>query len=505
MTLDAPPQWGGFGEPQASFQWKQLSEIPIKPIQWVEYPFLQGSAFHLLAGIKNSGKGTWLASVAARITSGQLTGRPQRVLWLALGEDSYAIDVRPRIEVAGGDPAGVIVLDGYGFKLPDHGQQLEDKVRETGAAMVIVDPLGGATSGSSSDDWNVRPALSALNVLADQTGTMVFGVRHISNKIQKRGISVLEGILGSSDWVNIPRAVLALLHDEVDPQMRHLFTMTGNRGPSDTPGLMVRIEGVQVADHEHDVSFARVLGDSHKDPDELLSAKRARKTSRSGTAEAIILALLAETPGGSLESDVLDAEVAKRCGLAAKTVKNIRFEMGKRGLVKPWPDKDEFGSVTRWNIMLTNAGVAHANPDALQTPTASPLATPLTPTSSTTETTRAYARETGSGDLQGKTHIPSTFRTGSGDLQGLSGETPANGQIPTLPPGSSNGHHPEHSLQLGFGLNTPDPDENPDPEDPEKTGSGAGKPNLRQYTAPVHTEAMPGWERAWHQRNGGKP
>jgi hypothetical protein len=498
MNPDAPPQWGGLGEPQPSFQWKQLSTIPVRPITWVEYPFLQGSAFHLLAGIKNSGKGTWLASVAARATRGEFnpTGWPQRVLWLALGEDSYAIDVRPRIEVAGGDPAGVIVLDGFGFHLPEHAQQLDDQVREAEAAVVIIDPLGGTMGGRSTDnDSEVRPALAALNTLADQTGTMVFGVRHITNKASKRGISVLEGILGSSDWVNIPRAVLALLHDEADPQMRHLFTMTGNRGPSDAPGRMLRIEGVQVEGHEHDVAFARVVGESHKDPDELLLAKRARKTSRSDVAEAIVLAMLNETPGGSMESDTLDAEVAKRAGLAAKTIRNVRSEMAKRGLVKPYPEKDEFGSVLRWNITITNAGIALASDT-----NNSPLATPLTPTSSLgfseAAPARVNAKGTGSGDLQGKTHIPSPNGYDSGNLQGFSNEVPANSQIPTQ-------IAPEHNLQLGFGLNGPDPEENPDPEDPENPGSGAGKPNQRQYAALVSTEQMPGWEQAWHQRNGG--
>jgi hypothetical protein len=342
MNPDAPPQWGGLGEPQPSFQWKQLSTIPVRPITWVEYPFLQGSAFHLLAGIKNSGKGTWLASVAARATRGEFnpTGWPQRVLWLALGEDSYAIDVRPRIEVAGGDPAGVIVLDGFGFKLPEHAQQLDDQVREAEAAVVIIDPLGGTMGGRSTDnDSEVRPALAALNTLADQTGTMVFGVRHITNKASKRGISVLEGILGSSDWVNIPRAVLALLHDEADPQMRHLFTMTGNRGPSDAPGLMLRIEGVQVEGHEHDVAYARVVGESHKDPDELLLAKRARNSSRSDTARAILASVLSAVPGGSMESDMLDSEVARRSGLSARTIRDIRMEMRKQGFVRASPDQ----------------------------------------------------------------------------------------------------------------------------------------------------------------------
>jgi AAA domain len=463
---DAPPSWGGIGEPAPSFEWKQLSTIPVKPIVWVDYPFLQGSAFHLLAGIKNSGKGTWLANVAARCTRGEFNaeGWPESVLWLALGEDSYSIDVRPRIEAAGGDSAGVFVLDGWGFRLPDHGQQLEDKVRDARARMVIIDPLGGATSGESDRDWHVRPALQALNYLADQTGTMVFGVRHISNKAGKRGEGVLSGILGSSDWVNIPRAVLALLHDDVDPDMRHLFAITGNRGPSDTPGLMVRIEGAPVEGQDHEVALARIIGESHKDPDELLTVKRSRRTSRSDSARVLVLEILRNEIGAQMESDALDTEVARRTGLAAKTVRNVRNELRNQGLLKAIPvggTLEEGGGVKVWLNALTNSGIAAA--DRLRTDTdASPPASPVTPQSQ-----RSL--------LEQHTSAVGIFSPQAA--------------LPGMSPGSSVVE--PRSL---------------DPEDPDlSNGTGSlgvnGAPLSVQPQMSVRE--LPDWERAWHERRGG--
>lgn len=496
---DAPPQWGGIGSPEPSFRMTQLSTIPVKPITWIDFPFLQGSAFHLLAGVKNSGKGTWLAQVAARVTRGEFNpdGWPQKVLWLALGEDSYAIDVRPRIEVAGGDPAGVMALEGHGFKLPDHGSWLEEQVRESQAALVIVDPLGGAFGGkSTNDDTDVRAALQTLNQTADLTGTMVFGVRHISNKVTRRGGDILANILGSSDWVNIPRAVLAMVHDDVDPQMRHLFAITGNRGPSDTPGLMFRLEGMPVEGHEHDVSFARVLGESHKDPDELLVAKRAKRTSRSDTARVILASILGEIPGGSMESDTLDAEVARRTGLAARTIRDIRMEMRKQGYVRAQPEKDSAGDVVRWFTVLTNAGVGlaeQANAVSSHTP----------PTSSLENNARARGNANGhdSGLFPANDHIPTPVGYDSGGLQGLPGVSPANDQNRGI-----NGADPgAHNLQLGFGLNTP--------ESPESSrvvpsdisyDSGVVKPFSMSAHPDVSTEEMPEWERQyWQRQNGG--
>jgi AAA domain len=375
--MDAPPSWGG--EPEQSFGWKNLASIPVKPIVWVEYPFLQGSAFHLVAGIKNSGKGTWLSSVAARVTNGNLMGVPRNVLWLALGEDSYSIDVRPRIEVAGGDVSMVTVLDGYGFKLPDHLSSLEDQVRETQAGMIVIDPMGGATSGTTSEDWNVRPALAGLNELADREGAMVFGVRHISNKAGKRGEGALSGVLGSSDWVNVPRSLLAVIHDDIDPNTRHLFAITGNRGPADQPGIQLQVESVVMEEHDTEVARMRMLGESNKDPDELLMAKRAKRTTRSDTARIVMAQVLLNEPGGEMNSDVLDTEVARRSGLSARTIRNIRMAMNKQGYLRAKPVRQP-GSieVTEWIAVLTHSGVALAS-DTDDTP----LQQPLTPQGST--------------------------------------------------------------------------------------------------------------------------
>src|SRR5262245_57303107 len=94
--------------PNNSLGWRQLSEIEPRPIIFLDQPVWQEAAFHLLVGRKNSGKGTFLAGEAARVTRGELGERP-KVIWIAAGEDSYAIDVRPRIEAAGGNVDNITV------------------------------------------------------------------------------------------------------------------------------------------------------------------------------------------------------------------------------------------------------------------------------------------------------------------------------------------------------------------------------------------------------------
>jgi len=92
-------------------------------------------------------------------------------------------------------------------------------------------------------------------------------------------------------------------------------------------------------------------GDSDADVDALLSGTRPETTSQQ--ARETIIETLREA-GGGMESDQLDAEVAAACGLTAKTIRNLRGDLSGKGLLKSIPDKDEEGTIVRWNVALTN-------------------------------------------------------------------------------------------------------------------------------------------------------
>ena len=259
-----------------------LSEIVMRPVVFADRPLLQASAFHLLAGRKGVGKGTWLASITARVTLGEL-GPKRRVIWIALGEDSYEIDVKPRIVAADGDPKRVMYLRRGRLRLPDDLPTLLRQAREWGdVGLVIIDPLGGGTGGRNTNkDSEIRPAIDPLNKLADLLGCIVIGIRHITNKKIEGGS--LAGILGSSDWVNVPRAVLALVHDDEDDNLRHIQVIAGNRVKG-SAGRSFRIVGVDVVEGGEPVTVAREFADSDKDVDELLANSNGRRSGLDGQA-----------------------------------------------------------------------------------------------------------------------------------------------------------------------------------------------------------------------------
>lgn len=344
--------------------WKSLSEIEARPIRFLDRPIWQEAAFHLLVGRKNSGKGTFLAGEAARVTRGEL-GTRRKVMWVSAGEDSYSIDVRPRIEAAAGLAENVTVLHQGRLVLPDHADEILHKAQEIGdVGLIVVDPLGGSLrhGTSTNNDGDVRPALACLNDLADRLGCIVVGVRHLTNKEIRGG--VLAGVLGSSDWTNIPRVVLALIHDDQDEDLRHLTVVTGNRVKGGT-GRVYRIEGVDPANGGEEVTRAVLVGDSHKLADELLE-NAAQPSSRSSRARDLILDALEQAPGKRMESDALDALVSRQTGLAARSVKNQRVQLKNEGLIRNVPERDgDGGAIRRWLVARTSAprepaGYAHA-------------------------------------------------------------------------------------------------------------------------------------------------
>src|SRR6185503_14001151 len=78
---------------------RPLVDVNMRSIEWLEKPLWQQSAFQLLAGPKGSGKGTYLAALAARITH-----RGQNAVFIST-EDSAEIDLKPRLVAAGADIA----------------------------------------------------------------------------------------------------------------------------------------------------------------------------------------------------------------------------------------------------------------------------------------------------------------------------------------------------------------------------------------------------------------
>jgi AAA domain-containing protein len=337
--------------------WRRLSEIEMRSIVFLDRPLWQASAFHLVVGRKGVGKGTMLTDLASRVTRGEL-GAKRTVVWIA-SEDSAAIDIRPRLVAAEGDDDRVITLTDW-LQLPrDIGALRSTLVEIRDDGLVIIDPVGNHITGKDSNsDTDIRDAIAPLNDLADVLETMLVGVRHLTEKECKSG--ALAAILGSSAWVQVPRAVIGIARDNEEAHVSHVQCLSGNRLPPETPGRRFQIEGVMLDGLENEVTRAVWTGESTKNVETLIGETR-KEPSKSDAARNLILDALDDAPGRRIESDELDALVARETGLAAQTIRNLRAGLKNEGLIRSVPDKDDAGQVQRWLIERTKAPWARAS------------------------------------------------------------------------------------------------------------------------------------------------
>jgi len=317
--------------------WGSLADVEMKPVRWLKRPFWQADAFHLLVGEKGCGKGTFLAGLAAKVTR---SGK--RVLWVAAGEDSLAIDVKPRILAAGGDVEMVYVPHGRLY-LPDCVEDLRfmgQMTRDLG--LIVLDPIVGMMRGKkdSNADLDIRSTIDPLNSLADELACPIVGVRHLGKDTQRQA---LHRVLGGVDWVNIPRAVVAIAVDDED--IRHVQVISGNRVPPGEDGRAFAIEEVALG---NGITSTRCqFNGIGKDVEDVLA--KPKNTSKTKAAKILMLDILDEE--GKQESDALTARVAQETGLAVKTVKNAKTDLKDDGLIKFTPgEKNAEGKPLSWLV-----------------------------------------------------------------------------------------------------------------------------------------------------------
>jgi hypothetical protein len=347
-----PSDWGGFEEsrPNGKIDW--LGRVQMREVTYVERPLLQDSTFHLLAGRPSVGKGALCARWVSRCTNGEMYGRARTVLWLA-SEDDAAIDLGPRVEVAGGNRMRVALIP-ESFQLPRDVDWLRATAQRLGdVGLCVIDPVSGHIRGTNSnDDDEVRMALLPLGLLAAELQIPIIGIRHVSTKEAKGGL--LAKILGSTAWVGVPRVVLGAAKEGAD--LVHVHPIKGNRVAS-AGGQKFRLEARTLPMFTETTVCAVLDGVSNVDIDAVFES-RGNGTA-GGNLESLVLAVLRGR--FEVDEDQLAALVAEQSGAAAKAVRSVCFDMRDKGWIRSRPQKDEWGNVTGWSLSLTNAAPTHTS------------------------------------------------------------------------------------------------------------------------------------------------
>jgi hypothetical protein len=299
---------------------RRFDQIKIRPAEFLvpDRVPLQGTT--LLVGDPFAAKSTWAARLAAEVTTG-VYGDPAPVAILN-AEDAPAITTSPRVKAAGGNLSLVeeltVRVDEYERVLtfPDDVPKLDAWVLETGAKLLILDPLMMFITErvDSNQDHGIRRALAGLMLLAERHQIAVLICAHLNKDEQKR---MLYRVGGSVGIVGLARSVLFMTHDPDDPDGEEgdlrLLAHAASNWARRAPTLRYRLEVVSWLEDGRGVTTTKLVleGESAYSAEELIRAPRHREPSKTDLAEDAICDALQAGPR-------LSAEVKTEVALAVE-------------------------------------------------------------------------------------------------------------------------------------------------------------------------------------------
>jgi putative DNA primase/helicase len=196
---------------------EMLSEIDVKPVEWLIPNWLPLGKLTLLAGDGKCGKTTLLLHIAAALSNGlKVLGHHQRdehcEVLLLCAEDDAADTLKPRLIALDAECSRIHALRGYSSsdgKLHHFSVGMSDLLSDylsqhANIRLVIIDPIA-AYLGRADDnsDAEVRQALQGLVDIASSRNVAVAILKHTGKSDRK----AFHKTLGSVAWRNLSRMV----------------------------------------------------------------------------------------------------------------------------------------------------------------------------------------------------------------------------------------------------------------------------------------------------------
>ena len=293
-----------------------MDTIPIEAVKWLLYPFIPLGKITILQGDPGEGKTTLALQIIAALTTGKPVWEgaplmePVNVIYQT-AEDGLSDTIKPRLVAAGADCSKVMVIDDSDRVLTLDDDRLEQAIEQTGARLVVLDPIQGYI-GASVDMHRaneIRPLMYRIAKLAEKYGCAILLIGHMNKNSGEK--SSYRG-LGSIDFQAAARSVLVVGRIKDDPTLRVVCPAKSSLAP----------EGGAVAfrlDPEQGFQWA---GPYDISVDELLSGSSRGHKLRE--AQSFLKEVLADGPLPQTEIEA----AAQQAGIRPKTLRNARYELG---------------------------------------------------------------------------------------------------------------------------------------------------------------------------------
>ena len=309
-----------------------MAEIETEYVDWLWYPYIPFGKITIVQGDPGDGKSTFLLTIAAMLTNGEILPfsepetplEPMKVIYQTT-EDDADDTVVPRFMKAGGNRDRLIFIK-EDKPLTFADERIGEAIRETGAKLLILDPLSSYIGDCSLNAANeVRPEFNHLIRAAKENGCTIIVVDHMNKGEAQKA---LYRTPGSIDVVGAVRSVNTIVCDPDDRDKRYFVQTKSNLAPMGN--------AISFSVGENGIDFIEELDAT---PDELMnrfSAVIGRPDDKTQEAMTFISEMLAEGPLSSKECEARLREAGIKASTAKKAKKMLGVVSSKPSLTWTW-------------------------------------------------------------------------------------------------------------------------------------------------------------------------
>lgn len=305
-----------------------LADVAVKPISWIWEGRFPAGRLSVVAGDGETNKSFLLLDLAVRIADGRPlpdTGVPSKVrgpiLWIT-GEDDPE-EVKRRANNLGYTGRDIIVVTGIirekyedPIDLSRDILALGALIQETGAVLVVIDPMSAFEPGvDGNSDNDVRSTiLRPLGDVASTTGAAIIFIKHLN---KNPNLPARYRLSGSIAYIAAPRAAWEVVNDKKSNK-RLLRKLKANVWPIADP-LLFWVNDEDKVQYEE----APIGAGPSQDGDD---PKKPGRPAQMPAAKALWEELLSEGPVSSARANALGAVMK----MTVRTLDRARRELGLR-------------------------------------------------------------------------------------------------------------------------------------------------------------------------------
>lgn len=291
-----------------------MEDVKCENVEWLWYPFIPYGKITIIQGDPGEGKTTLVLQIIAKLTKGDAiingeSKEPINIIYQT-AEDGLSDTIKPRLVAANADCSKVLVIDDRETPLTMLDMRLEKAIAETGARLVVLDPIQGFL-GADVDMHRaneIRPVMKHIAEIAEKYRCAVILVGHMNKN--SNGKSSYRG-LGSIDFQAAARSVLIVGRVKGEPEIRVVCHVKSSLAP----------EGKSIAFKLDKEAGFQWIGEYDVSVDDLLAAdNRGQKLKE---AKEFLKEIL---KSGSMAQKEISEE-AENHGIKNKTLWNAKSDL----------------------------------------------------------------------------------------------------------------------------------------------------------------------------------